>query len=107
MTLYSHRHVLLFLKPVVEVEGDTFVFQGNRYGLRHVVNVQVTGSPIINMFMFPAGTPKAKIELRDGSVIKLNGRALVKAGEKARVGFFSNKSDAFDELVAYFKRGTG
>ena len=43
--------------------------------------------------------PKAIIELNDGTYFKINSRITVRKGEKPVIGFLSNKSDAYEELV--------
>ena len=45
-----------------------------------------------------------RIRLKDGSVIRINGRSLEKLGTKPRVGFWTSRSDAFEELVMVLKR---
>ena len=98
--LYGHRHLAFWFVPVVSIDSVGFVFAGRRYSWEDIESVDELDFSSIN-----AGAAKyrAQIYLKDGSRIHLNGRALEKAGVKPKVGFFTTRSDAFDELLTIFK----
>jgi len=104
MSVYGHRQLSLFFIPLVETDANGFRYKGKFYGWDDVEKVSVWDSEWQKLLGYPACMPRARIRLRDGKVIRLNGRALEKKGVKPKVGFSSNKSDAFDELLALFQR---
>lgn len=106
MAVYGHRQLSIFFIPLLETGASGFKYRGRDYGWNDVEKVSVWDSEWHKLFGYPACMPRARIRLRDGEVIKLNGRALEKKGVKPKVGFSSNKSDAFDELLVLFRRGT-
>lgn len=104
MTVYGHRQLSIFFVPLLEADANGFIYRGKTYGWNDVEKVSVWDSEWHKLLGYPACMPRARIQLRDGKIIKLNGRALEKKGVKPKVGFSSNKSDAFDELLALFQR---
>jgi len=103
MATYGHRHLGFFFRPVIEVDDRGLLFQGHQYGWNAIKRVEVRESPSDPMFWFFQLTPWATVYLTDGKSIRLNGRALEKQGEKPKVGFFSSKSSAFQELIMSLK----
>ena len=104
MAIYGHRHLGFFFRPVFEINEQGFRFGGLEYSWTAITRVEVRDSPFDPLVgYFVGGYPWATVYLNDGKSIRLNGRALEKRGEKARVGFFSSKSDAFRELIASFR----
>jgi len=85
------------------VDDRGLLFQGHQYGWNAIKRVEVRESPFDPMFWFFQLPPWATVYLTDGKSIRLNGRALEKRGEKSHVGFFSSKSDAFQEVVETLK----
>ena len=49
-------------------------------------------------------TPRVTIVLNDGKKIKIHARVFAKKGVKSKVGFFSGKSDAFNEIITLFRK---
>lgn len=105
MALYGHRQLSIFFRPLVETSDTGFCFKGKQYGWNDVSDLSVWEPDVAfrSLLGYPAAIPRAKIFLKDGKKIRINGRVLEKKGRKPRVGFSSCKSDAFDELVALFK----
>lgn len=104
MAVWGHRQLSIFFIPLLETGTDGFKYKGKAYGWNDVEKVSVWDSEWHKLLGYPACMPRARVRLRDGKVIKLNGRALEKQGVKPKVGFSSNKSDAFDELLTLFQR---
>src|SRR5258708_21184813 len=101
MAIYGHRHLGLFFRPLVEVNEHGLRFSGLDYNWNDIKRVEVRDSPLDPMVWFSSTWyPWATVYLSDGKSIRLNGRALEKRGEKPKVGFFSSKSNAFQELIA-------
>jgi hypothetical protein len=100
--VYGNRELNLFFRPLVEVMESGFCFKGRQYPWSAVRSVEVSDSPFL--IYFASVYPSATVTLDDGTRIRLNGRALSKQGQKARVGFFTSKSDAFVELVSLFRQ---
>ena len=107
MTIYGHYFLSFIFRPVVELNEKGFIYKNRQYDLKDISSVQESSSLFLNYFLFPVGTPKAKVILKDGSVIKLNGRVLGVKGEKMHVNFVTNKSVHFEELVALFQSEIG
>jgi len=103
MSVYGHRHLSFFFRPVVELTPDGFTHKGQRYAWSAVRTVEVHDSPLRALAGYPASIPRATITLNDGTRIRLNARVLEQQGHDPRVGFFSSRSDAFDELIGIFK----
>jgi hypothetical protein len=103
MSVFGHRHLSFFFRPVVELTSDGFIYRGQRYPWSAVKTVDVSDSPLRALAGFPAAIPRATITLEDGTQIHLNARVLERRDRKPKVGFWSHKSDAFDELVGLFK----
>ncbi|SRR5258706_8567264 len=104
MAIYGHRHLGFFFRPLVEVNEHGLRFGGLEYDWSSVKRVELRDPPLDPMVWFStAAYPWATVYLSDGKSIRLNGRALEKSGEKAKVGFFSSKSDAFQEVIVAFK----
>ena len=104
MAIYGHRHLGLFFRPLVEVNEHGLRFSGHDYNWKDIKRVEVRDSPLDPMVWFSSTWyPWATVYLSDGKSIRLNGRALEKSGERAKVGFFSSKSDAFQEVIVAFK----
>jgi len=104
MAIYGHRHLGFFFRPVVEVNEQGLRFGGLEYSWSAITRVEVRDSPFDPLVgYFVGGYPWATVYLNDGKSIRLNGRALEKRGEKAKVGFFSSKTNAFRELIASFR----
>jgi hypothetical protein len=103
MATYGHRHLGFFFRPVVELNEQGLRFGGLEYSWSAITRVEVRESPFDPLVgYFVGGHPWATVYLNDGKSIRLNGRALEKRGEKAKVGFFSSKSNAFRELITSF-----
>lgn len=102
MSVFGHRHFSLFFRPLIEVTANGFKYKGRDYAWEAIQRVEVRDSPLLLYFWFPAA-PRATITLVDGKRIRLNGRALEKQGLKPSVGFYSAKSDAFNELIRIFR----
>jgi hypothetical protein len=98
-TIYGHRHLGVFFRPLVAVDDIGFQYRGVRYRWSDVTSVNV--HEFVNL-----GTARfrATVKLADGARIGLNGRALEKQGVKPAVGFASTRTDAFDELVTRFRQ---
>jgi hypothetical protein len=103
MSVFGHRYLSLFFRPLVAVSTRGFRYKGRDYRWDDIRNVDVSDSPLKALAGYPAAIPRATITLSDGNVIRLNGRVLEKQGVKPKVGFFSSKSDAFNELVQIFR----
>lgn len=103
MSVFGHRYLSMFFRPVIEITADGFVYKAQRYPWTAVKAVDVSDSPFRALAGFPAAIPRATITLVDGTQIRLNARVLERQGHKPKVGFWSHKSDAFDELVGLFK----
>ena len=102
--VYGHRHLGFFFRPVVEVNDHGLRYRGREYTWNTIRKVEVRDSlfdPILR-FSTP-GYPWATIYFSDGEKVRLNGRALEKQGEKPKVGFFSSKSSAFQDLIVALK----
>jgi hypothetical protein len=100
-TVYGHRHLAFWFVPVLATDSAGFTFDGRRYAWTDVQSVDEWDLRKLN-----AGVAqfRARIILSDGTRIHLNGRALEKAGVKPRIGFFTTRSDAYDELLAMFRQ---
>ncbi len=98
-TIYGHRHLGVFFRPVVAVDDSGFEYRGNRYGWKDVTSVEVHELANLGTARF-----RATVKLADGAKILLNGRALEKQGVKPAVGLVSTRTDAFDELVTRFEQ---
>jgi len=104
MGIYGHRHLGFFFRPVVEVNEHGLRFKGREYRWITIRKVEVHDSlfdPILS-FSTP-GYPCATVYFSDGERLRLNGRALEKRGEKPTISFFSQKSNAFQELIVALK----
>jgi hypothetical protein len=98
---YGHRHLWFLFRPVLETTDRGFRYRGIDYSWGQVASVSIwKASPFLN-----AGTARerATITLSDGNRIHLNCRALEKLGDRPRVGFFTTRTDAYDELLARFR----
>src|SRR5260221_9078621 len=92
MAIYGHRHLGFFFRRLVEVNEHGLRFGGLEYDWSSVKRVELRDPPLDPMVWFStAAYPWATVYLSDGKSIRLNGRALEKSGEKAKVGFFSSK----------------
>ncbi len=101
MATYGHRHLGFFFRPVVDMDDHGLRFEGREYSWNTIEKVELRDFPFDPMLRFATpGYPWATVYLSDGKSIRLNGRALEKRGEKPKVGFFSSKSNAFQELIA-------
>jgi hypothetical protein len=98
-TIYGHRHLGIFFRPLLRADTTGFEYRGVRYRWNDVTSVDV--HEFINL-----GTARfrATVQLTDGVRIRLNGRALEKRGVKPAIGFVSTRSDAFDELVTRLRQ---
>jgi hypothetical protein len=103
MSVFGHRHLSIFFRPLVEITANGFTYKGRGYSWNDVRTVEVSDSPLRILAGYPAAIPRATITLTDGTKIRLNGRVLEKEGRKPKVGFSSSRSDAFDELIGLFK----
>lgn len=101
--IYGHRQLSLFFIPLLEIDEEGFLFKGKRYAWNDVDKISVWGPMISIPGCFNVGMPGARISLRDGKTIKINGRTLEKKGQPPIIGFFSCKSNAFYELTKLFK----
>ena len=100
-TTFGHRHLAFWFVPLLTVDEAGFTFKGHKYSWADVRSVDEYDLSKINA---GAARFRARVLLTDGTPIHLNGRALEKAGVKPRIGFYTTRSDAFDELLAIFKR---
>jgi hypothetical protein len=98
-TIYGHRHLGVFFRPVVAVDESGFEYRGARYRWSDVTSVAVHEFANLGAARF-----RATVTLADGVKIRLNGRALEKHGVKPTVGFVSTRTDAFDELITRFEQ---
>ena len=98
---FGHRHLAFWFVPLLTVDDSGFTFKGRTYSWADVRSVDELDLSGINA---GAARYRARIVLTDGTPIHLNGRALEKAGVRPRVGFFSTRSDAFDELLGMFRK---
>ncbi len=89
----------LFFVPVLETHETGFIYKGKNYEWGDVKKVSVWDTEWHKLLGYPACMPRARVHLNDGQKINLNGRALEKKGVRPKVGFSSNKSDTFDELI--------
>ena len=98
---FGHRHLAFWFVPLLTVDDSGSTFKGRKFSWADVRSVDEIDLSTIN-----AGTARyrARIVLTDGTPIHLNGRALEKDGIKPRIGFFTTRSDAFDELLGMFQR---
>lgn len=104
MGIYGHRHLGFFFRPVVEVNERGLRFKGRDYGWITIRKLEVHDSPIDPILGFSTpGYPWATVYFSDGERLRLNGRALEKQGEKPTISFFSQKSNAFQELIVALK----
>lgn len=104
MGIYGHRHLGFFFRPVVEVNSDELRFKGRQYGWITIRRIEVHDAHFDPTLGFSTpGYPWATVYFSDGERLRLNGRALEKQGEKPEIGFFSQKSDAFQELIVALK----
>lgn len=99
MTTYGHRHLGVFFQSLVTTDEKGFQFRGKKYRWTDVRSVDVSEFANIGAARF-----RATVYLADEVKIHLNGRALEKQGVKPKVGFFSTRTDAFDELLALFRQ---
>jgi hypothetical protein len=100
MTTYGHRQLSFFFIKLLDVSEDGFSYKGKNYTWDVIKGIEVTrGSFALNAMIFPAGTPKAKVTLSDGSRININGRALERVGKPPKIDKLSGESDAFVELI--------
>lgn len=100
MTTYGHRQLSFFFVKLLDVAEEGFSFKGKFYTWNDIKDIDVTrGSFALSALSFPGGTPKARIKLTDGKVIRINGRALERADTKPVINIFSGESDAFLELI--------
>lgn len=102
--IYGHRHLLFFFK-LVEVNDLGFVFRGTQYQPSSVLDVAVWKPRISVLWGLPLGTPTAVVLLDDGKRISINGRAIERQGVKPKIAFLSSSSNAFEELIDFFKSG--
>jgi hypothetical protein len=92
--IYRKIHFGLFAKPLLEISGDGFHFEGKVYSLSEVKEMRIAGGN---------GSPKLlAIVLSDGKRILVNSGALELNGKKYRNGFASGTNDAFEKLKSYF-----
>jgi hypothetical protein len=103
MSLYGHRQLTLFFFPLLETSKNGFVFKGKRYQWHEVARVEIWqewwppfGKVIVEY------VSHARISLKDGSKIKINGRAFEKKNEPLDKGYLS----AFDEIIDLFEKQT-
>lgn len=104
MAIYGHRQLNMFFVTLLETAEDGFHYKGKTYGWADVESISVRDSAWHKLLGYPACMPRARIRLNDGKTLCLNGRALEQKGIKPKVGFLSNKSDAFDELITLFQQ---
>jgi hypothetical protein len=97
---YGHRHLGFYFKPLVEITDRGFRFRGITYTWQQVESVRSWKSPAF--LNAGAARERATIALSDGRKIRLNCRALEKLGQRPRVGFFTTRTDAYDELLTLF-----
>jgi hypothetical protein len=102
MAIYGHRHLGFLFQPVVEVNDRGLRYKGREYSWSTIRRVEVHDSPFDPVRMF-CRYPWAIVHFSDGERVRLNGRALERQGEKPKVGFFSSKSSAFQELIIALK----
>lgn len=107
MIIYDHRQLSLFFVQILDVAGDGFIYEERFYSWNEIKEIDVTrGSFALSAMVFPGGTPKARIKLADGKIVKINGRALERADTKPTVNIFSGESDAFLELISLLEKMT-
>ena len=103
MAIYGHRHFGFFFRPVLELGERGLQYKGREYSWIAIKKVEVHDSLFDPLRGGTPGYPWAKIYFGDGERLRLNGRALEKQGEKPEIGFFSQTSSAFQELVVALK----
>ncbi len=105
MNVYGHNQFNLFFVPLIKVYDHGFLFKDKRYSWRDVKEVLIWDPfPGLGGIFGTRTMPKATIVLCDGKKIKIHARVFVKKGVKSKVGFFSCKNEAFDEIIALFKK---
>jgi len=109
MTIYGHRQLNIFFRPLIEIMGDGFKYSGRTYAWNDIKRIDSDYDHGNNNWFYgvPSGIPKAVIELKDGTLFELNSRILERKGEKPTIGFLSNKSDVYEELVRLLKDKSG
>jgi hypothetical protein len=100
MPVYGHRQLSLFFFPLLETRENGFTFKGKRYTWKDVERVEVWQEwwPPFSMVVVEY-VPRGRITLKDGNMIKINGRAF----EKKDAPLDSGYSSAFDELIHRFQ----
>ena len=105
MEVYGHNQFNLFFVSLIRIHNDGFFFKDKKYSWRDVKDVYVYDPfPDLGGIFGTGTTPRATIVLNDGKKCKIHARVFVKKGVKSKVGFFSGKSDAFDEIISLFKK---
>jgi hypothetical protein len=103
MPVDGHRQLSLFSFPLLDTRANGFTFKGKRYAWKDVDRVEVWqgGWPPFSMVMAEY-VPRARIALRDGMTIRINGRAFEKRNAPLDKGY----SSAFDEIIDRFEPQT-
>lgn len=97
---YGHRHLGFLFRPLLEITDRGFRHRGIDYTWDQVTSVSTWQAALFNAGV---ARERATIALSDGKRIHLNCRALEKLGYRPRVGFFTTRTDAYDELLARFR----
>jgi hypothetical protein len=105
MDVYGHNQLNLYFVPLIKVNDDGFLFKDKSYSWSDVKEVFIWDPfPGLGGNFSTITMPRATIVLNDGKKIKIHARVFVKKGVKSKVGFLSCKSEAFDEIIALFKK---
>lgn len=102
MTVYGHRILSVFFRPILEIVEDGFIFQSKRYSWSDIESVEKMGGDYIWMNTGLLNYPNAVVTLKDGAKIKLIGRVLEEQGVKPVIDPMEAKSDAYHDLLARF-----
>ncbi len=104
MSIYGHRQLTFFFFPLLETREDGFIFKGKRYAWAATEHVDIWQE------IWPPFGPvtveyvtSGRITLKDGSEIKINGRAFEKKDEPLEKGYAS----AVDEIISLFRKNRG
>ena len=105
--IYGHRVLGFFFRPLLAIDNDGFAYESRRYNWGYIVEVIESQSFLAKLFTYPVGLPTVTLIMRDGRKIRINGRTIKRKGDKPKIGFLSDRSDALDELLKIIKSRIG
>ena len=99
--VFGRRHLFFWLVPIIEVNPTGFMYKGNPYRWADVKSVTE-----VNLFLSfdKRSKYRARINLVDGARIEMDCRFVEEIGKKPKVGFWSTRTDAYEELLALMQR---